>query len=510
MPLSSVMLGSDDTTHIVSAAICLGAVVAIIVRAYLSKSKSSLPLPPSPPTWRLWGHILPPHDPFLTVAEWIDEYGPVVTMRSGVEKIVLIGRHNAAVDILEKQGALVADRPRMIAGGEMLSGGLMIIFAHIGDRFRRMRKTLHTHLQPKAAEVYQPLQMSHAKNTVLSLLSSPYFQDHATVYAAATILKITYGKNTPTSPTDPEIQQIRQIVRVVRTVIIPGRYMVDAIPWLRYLPWYGQGLKQGFEKSKQLYTNQLNRVKQQMQGDADVGPSFTRHMLENDRLHGLTEIEMAFLAGIFFGGGSETTSAAICTVLMAAASFPEEQAEVQAELDAIIGRHRAPTFADQSSLPRLRAFISEALRWRPLLANGVPHRTTEDVIWRNYCIPAGTTVIGNQWAISRDPEYYPEPHSFKPQRWIDDQGGMRDDLRLPIFGFGRRICPGLHVANKSVFINSLLILWAFQLTPDPKGPLDDMGFMNGMRDAPAFGIDFKTRIPEMELRGMMEDYPGVE
>jgi hypothetical protein len=54
------MLGSDDTTHVVSVAICLGAAIAIIVRAYLSKSESGLPLPPSPPTWRLWGHILPP------------------------------------------------------------------------------------------------------------------------------------------------------------------------------------------------------------------------------------------------------------------------------------------------------------------------------------------------------------------------------------------------------------------------------------------------------------------
>jgi hypothetical protein len=53
------MLGSDDTTHVVSAAICLVAVIAIIVRAYLPKSESGLPLPPSPPTWRLWGHILP-------------------------------------------------------------------------------------------------------------------------------------------------------------------------------------------------------------------------------------------------------------------------------------------------------------------------------------------------------------------------------------------------------------------------------------------------------------------
>jgi hypothetical protein len=82
-------------------------------------------------------------------------------------------------------------------------------------------------------------------------------------------------------------------------------------------------------------------------------------------------------------------SAAIYTVLMAAACFPSEQAKVQAELDQVIGRHRGssstvhlrfyqfndvcpkvPTFADQQSLPRLQAFISEASRWRPL-ASGV-------------------------------------------------------------------------------------------------------------------------------------------
>jgi hypothetical protein len=63
MTLSLLMLGlviSDQATHVVSAAIYLGAVVAIFARAYLAKSESSLPLPPSPPTWRLWGHILPP------------------------------------------------------------------------------------------------------------------------------------------------------------------------------------------------------------------------------------------------------------------------------------------------------------------------------------------------------------------------------------------------------------------------------------------------------------------
>jgi len=82
------------------------------------------------------------------------------------------------------------------------------------------------------------------------------------------------------------------------------------------------------------------------------------------------------------------TTLTLCSMLLAAAHFPEEQDKVQAELDAVIGRHKgnlipycssvkfnglctqAPTFADQQSLTRLRAFISEASRWRPIAPNG--------------------------------------------------------------------------------------------------------------------------------------------
>jgi len=195
---------------------------------------------------------------------------------------------------------------------------------------------------------------------------------------------------------------------------------------------------------------------------------------------------------------------------MAAACFPEEQAKVHAEIDACIGRHRAPTFDDKQSLPRLGAFVSEALRWRPPTANGFPHQTTEDVIWENYRIPAGTTVLGNHWAISRDPEVYPEPDVFKPQRWINDQGRLKEDSKLFIFGFGRRTCPGQHVGNRSVFIYSLLVLWAFQLTLDPTKALNDMGFMNGASPRDKLcAIEFKTRVPETEIRRMMHNYPGV-
>ncbi|KAG2339978.1 cytochrome P450 [Suillus weaverae] len=497
---------------VLSAAACLAA-VGVIFWAYRPKSGSALPLPPSPPTWRLQGHVLPHNKPFLTMAGWIDEYGPLITIRSKFERIVIIGRYKAAVEIMENQGRLLADRPRMIAVGEMFTGGVSLVFLPFGDRFRRMRRALHSHLRPKAAEAYQPLLMSHAKNIVLDVLDNPQnIQQHVMIYAATTIMKVAYGKNTPMYATDLEVVELRQTIKMFTAISRPGAYLVDSIPWLKYLPWYGRDLKLGFEGMKKLHTSKLECVKEQMQSNEDIGPSFTRYMLENSQSCGLTETEMAFLAGAFFGGSDSRrkTSTSICTVFMAAACFPEEQAKVQAEFDAVIGRHRAPTFADQGSLPRLQAFISEALRWRPVSSSGMAHRTTKDVIWENYRIPAGTTVFGNHWSISRDPDVYPEPDAFKPQRWIDEQGGLRDDLKFFVYGFGRRVCPAQHVANRSMLIAILLVLWAYKLTLDPTKPLEDMGYMAGsiVNDLPCT-FKLEKRILETELRSMMQHYPGV-
>ncbi|KAG1735462.1 cytochrome P450 [Suillus occidentalis] len=491
LPLPDLRM-SGNTQLVLGATVCVLA-IGVIIRAYLRKSY----LPPSPPTRRLRGHFLPLQNASLTVARWIDEYGPLITIRSGLRTTVIIGRYKAAVDIMEKQGKLVADRPHL-AAGDILTRGLSIVLAHAGDRFRQSRRALQSHLQPKSAEEYQPLQMSQARNMILNLLDDPdNFQNHAITYAASTILKVAYGKTTPTSATDPEIREARELTRRLRTILRHGHYLVDSIPWLKYLPGYAPELQDEFERTGRLYTGQLNRVKLQMQNNEDIGPSFAKYILENERLYGFTEIEMAYLAGAFFGAGTETTAMAICTVLMAAAHFPDEQARVQDELDEVIGRKRAPTFTDRSSLPRLEAFFTP----------GVPHRTTQDVIWENYCIPAGTTIVGNHWAISRDPEVYPEPDAFKPQRWIDDEGRLRNDLAFFVYGFGRRVCPGQHVANRSVFINSALILWAFQLSLDHTKPQDDMGFTNvAMPDVPC-AIKFKTRVPEVELRRMMQNYP---
>jgi hypothetical protein len=77
-------------------------------------------------------------------------------------------------------------------------------------------------------------------------------------------MKVAYGKNTPTAATDPEVVEIRQITEAMVKVLGSGNYLVDSIPWLKYLPWYGQELRRGYEKSERLNTSQLNHVRQQI------------------------------------------------------------------------------------------------------------------------------------------------------------------------------------------------------------------------------------------------------
>ncbi|KAG1793930.1 uncharacterized protein HD556DRAFT_455835 [Suillus plorans] len=67
--------------------------------------------------------------PFLTIAGWVDEHGPLITFRSGLRNLVVIGRYKAAMDIMDNQGAALADRPRIYISTYMtiLPGSLQLV-----------------------------------------------------------------------------------------------------------------------------------------------------------------------------------------------------------------------------------------------------------------------------------------------------------------------------------------------------------------------------------------------
>ena len=68
-------------------------------------------------------------------------------------------------------------------------------------------------------------------------------------------------------------------------------------------------------------------------------------------------------------------------------------------------------------------------------------------------------------AILHDPEAYPDPEEFKPERFLNEDGSTRDDPTLSlVFGIGKRICPGRHFVDDTVFIVTSSVLSVFNVT----------------------------------------------
>lgn len=145
---------------------------------------------------------------------------------------------------------------------------------------------------------------------------------------------------------------------------------------------------------------------------------------------------LAYTAGSVLEAGSDTTAGTMQTFVLFMLSHPHVLRKAREELDEVVGNTRMPDFEDESKLPYLVACIKETLRRRPSiimgrswkintfipisltsLPEGVPHVPDQDDMYNGYFIPKGSTVIGNVWAIHMDPNRYPNPTAFDPERF---------------------------------------------------------------------------------------------
>ncbi|KAK7019021.1 cytochrome P450 [Favolaschia claudopus] len=466
------------------------------------------PLPPGPKGHWLFGPAIPKEHPWLRFEEWIQEYGPVISFRKGRQLTVIVGRYEAAVQILEKEGAATADRPSNIAAGETLSGGMRTLLIPNGERLRKFRKALHSQLRPNIAVEYQPLQQINAQHHMLDLLRDPSnHMAHSQGYAASLILSLTYGIAAHTASNDPIVREVNDSQANLGAALVPGAWMVDSFPILRLIPNYLLELRRQHQMELNLFKSQLQHVRDQMIANKDVKACFGRMLIERQEEYKLTDDEAAYLAGSMFGAGAGTSASAISIMVMAAATFPEAQKKVQEQLDSVVGPNKLPTFQDESILMQVTAFYLETFRWRPVSAGGFAHRATRDIVYDGYIIPAGAAIYGSHWSIARDPAIFPDPERFDPQRWLTADGTkIREDLKVFQFGFGRRVCPGSHVATKSLFINTALMLWSYRILPDKKNPLDTMAFTNTANTHPLpFSVRFEPRRDAKELEKLLQD-----
>ncbi|KAJ7339879.1 cytochrome P450 [Mycena albidolilacea] len=325
-----------------------------------------------------------------------------------------------------------------------------------------------------ASQQFQPMKLASTHALLRRILKNPEgcMMEHFEQMTGELIMSITYG-NDVLDANDPYLKLAHQSMHDLAAACVPGKYLVDAIPVLKYIPtWFpGAGFKRDARKWSQATQQYVELPFEEAKRKIAAGvsrASFISQVLsmkwDSMDPHYSTDA-IRDTAGTILSGGSHSTVSVLGTFALAMLLHPEIQKKAQSEIDSVVGHDRLPSFKDKPTLPYIEALVKELFRWEPVAPLGGPHFVAVENEYRGYRIPAGSIILGNTWAIFHDEALYPEPFEFRPERFLS--AAQPDRINPdPVmgFGYGRRACPGQYVALDSVWIAVASILAVFHLT----------------------------------------------
>ncbi|KIJ19361.1 hypothetical protein PAXINDRAFT_7845 [Paxillus involutus ATCC 200175] len=465
---------------------------------------SKPPLPPGPTPIPFLGNVLGLNAdaPYLTYAEWSKTYGDIMYTHILNQEIIVLNSEEVAVELLEKRSIKYSDRP-LFATADLFGLEWQTTIARYGPRLKQHRKLYHNFFHAGAALSYRPRQLQTAYEMLTHILDDPtHYAAYFDRFAASVVMSVTYGYDINGGETFGK--SLKRTTDIFARFATPESAALCATsPFLKKLPaWFPfMGFKSQAAECTKLANDGLHGsyawVKQQVdEGIARpslVADAITRYRLEDDSKDLQPVQELKAAAASLYSAAVETTSSVLLVFAYFMMLHPEVQVRAQAEIDNVIGTQRLPDFEDRSALPYVDALLRETLRCHPVAPIGIPHATTEDDVYQGYYIPKGATIMANLWAISHNEAKYSNPTAFLPERFLKSDGTLNDDNLPWIFGFGRRICPGRHLADASLWCAMVCILALFKI--EKTAGSDEVKWTTGMTSHPLpFPCKFVPRV----------------
>ncbi|MED6107255.1 hypothetical protein PIB30_012377 [Stylosanthes scabra] len=202
----------------------------------------------------------------------------------------------------------------------------------------------------------------------------------------------------------------------------------------------------------------------------DESSEFNRH----DVLHLLIDL---FIAAI------DTTSSTLEWAMAELIHSPTTLHKLKEELQQSLGKNGEVEESHISKLPYLNAVVKETLRLHPPGPMLIPHKANDDVELGGFTVPKNAQVLINVWSMGRNSNIWANPNSFKPERFLNSEIDFKGQhFEFIPFGSGRRICPGLPMATRSLSFMLASLLYQFNWkVANGTNPEDiDMSFSYGL------------------------------
>ncbi|XP_056662450.1 cytochrome P450 3A4-like isoform X4 [Monodelphis domestica] len=178
----------------------------------------------------------------------------------------------------------------------------------------------------------------------------------------------------------------------------------------------------------------------------------------------LSDEEILAQSIIFIFAGYESTSSVLCFLFYQLATNPGIQEKLQKEIDAFLPNKEAVTYDALVQMEYLDMVINENLRLYPITGR-IERIAKKPVELNGLMIPKGTVVMAPPYVLHRDPEYWPEPEEFRPERFSkENKESINPYVYLP-FGVGPRNCLGMRFALMSMKVAVSRLLQEFSFRP---------------------------------------------
>ncbi|KAM7517965.1 hypothetical protein LguiB_016927 [Lonicera macranthoides] len=435
-------------------------------------------LPPGPPAWPVFGHIFSlGTTPHITLAGLKQKYGPIIWIKLCATDTMVIQSASAAAELFKNHDVLFADRTILDAmRSHSFHEGSMGL-APYGSHWRLLKKICTVEMFVNKRIIESARVRKKCVNDLLAWVKEEGAGGAVEVGRLAFLASFNMIGNMVLSRdvVDPRSQVGSEFFTAVCDFVhlLTKPNISDLFPGLSVFDLQGIRKKMDRALGKALeisYGYMKERIKDREHEKEEEGEVSERR---KDFLDVLLDFEgqgndeplklpgdtiKSFVTEMFFAG-AETSSVTIEWAMTELLRNSKTMAKVKDELAKIVGPNKKLEENDFHNLPYLQAVIKETLRLHPPGPLLVPRRARQDLDFMGYHIPKNTQVLVNVWAIGKDSEYWDDPLSFKPERFLTskiDFKGQHFEY-LP-FGAGRRSCPGLPIAQRTLplILGSLL------------------------------------------------------
>nr|WJZ49105.1 cytochrome P450 [Isodon lophanthoides var. gerardianus] len=431
-------------------------------------------LPPGPYPLPIIGNMLQlgskPHQSFAQLSK---KYGPLMSIHLGSLYTVIVSSPEMAKEILQKHGQVFSGRTIVQAAHACDHDKISMGFLPASGVWRDMRKIckeqMFSHQSMEASEGLRRQKLQQLHDYAQKCCESGRAVDirEAAFITTLNLMSATMFSTQATEFESEATKEFKEIIEGVAGIVgVPN--LADYFPILKPLDL--QGIKRKAE-------GYFGRLLAKMEGYLNerlesrrLNPDSPR---KNDFLetlvdiveadgHKLTTDHLTHLMLDMFVGGSETNTTSIEWVMSELVINPDKMAKVKDEMKSVVGDRELVHESEMEKLPYLQAVIKEVFRLHPPGPLLLPRKAESDQEVNGYLIPKGTQILVNVWAMGRDPSIWKNPESFEPERFLDQNKDFKgQDFELIPFGSGRRICPGLPLADRILHMATATLVHNF-------------------------------------------------